>query len=137
MVGLVQESTSGLNRRVISGHKALIPGSINSYYITLVLNHQSFSLQASFQSVTPTLLALFPFYYVKMKSFTIVAALCLALAISANAQNCPITAQDVNALDLKPVKPACGKIFQVFNTFPTSAAGLVSPPAGKMFPRCL
>jgi hypothetical protein len=46
-----------------------------------------------------------------MKTFAIVAALCLALAISVNGQGCPINAQDVNALDLKPVKPACGKIF--------------------------
>ena len=49
-----------------------------------------------------------------MKTFTLVVALCLALAISANAQGCAINAQDVSGLDLKPVKPACGKSPQKF-----------------------
>jgi hypothetical protein len=57
-----------------------------------------------------------------MKTFTLVVALCLALAISANAQGCAINVQDVSGLDLKPVKPACGKKSQIFETSTTTVS---------------
>lgn len=42
-------------------------------------------------------------------SFKVICIFALAyLAVTARAQSCPITSADVNALDLKPLKSACG-----------------------------
>jgi len=112
-MGPFQESPWALNHRVKQAIKPRLLALFIHFIFFWCAFVSVFAFKASFLSKQAPI-SVIPLFIKKMKTFTIVAALCLALAISANGQGCPIDSQDVDSLDMDPVKSACGKIFSLF-----------------------